>query len=167
MSVTLRPMVVGDARSVGAMHHQAWVDSYGEMLPQDYFTTWTVDDAAHRWENLLSAPTPDGLTRLIAVDDAEICGFVAAGPSRDLAERPQTVRQTELWGLYVTTGRLGTGLGQRLLGAVLPREEPAELWVFRDNPRARAFYVRNGFVPDGATCTDERFPDLLEIRMVR
>jgi RimJ/RimL family protein N-acetyltransferase len=39
--------------------------------------------------------------------------------------------------------------------------------VFRDNPRARAFYQRNGFVPDGATCTEERFPDLVEIRMVR
>jgi RimJ/RimL family protein N-acetyltransferase len=58
-------------------------------------------------------------------------------------------------------------VGQQLLDAALRREQPAELWVFRDNPRARAFYQRNGFVPDGATCTEERFPDLVEIRMVR
>jgi GNAT superfamily N-acetyltransferase len=160
-------MVLEDARGVGVMHHQAWVDSYGSILPRGYFTTWTVDDAAQRWEYLLAAPTPPGVTRLVGDDDGEICGFVAMGPSRAPTERPQPVRQTELWGLYVKAARLGTGLGQQLLDAVLAREESAELWVFRDNPRARAFYLRNGFVPDGATCTEERFPDLLEIRMVR
>ncbi|TPG19747.1 GNAT family N-acetyltransferase [Pedococcus bigeumensis] len=167
MPVTLRPMVFEDARGVGAMHHQAWVDSYGSILPDGYFTTWTVDDAAQRWEDLLAAPTPQGLTRLVADDDGEICGFVVVGPSRALAERPQPMRQTELRGLYVKAARFGTGLGQQLLDAVLAREESAELWVFRDSPRARAFYQRNGFSPDGATCTEERFPDLLEIRMVR
>ena len=167
MPVTLRPMDLEDAQGVGMMHHQAWVDSYGSILPHGYFTTWTVDDAAQRWENVLAAPAPHGLTRIVADDDGEICGFVAVGPSRALAERPQPVRQTEVWGLYVTAARVGTGLGQQLLDAVLAREEPAELWVFRDNPRARAFYQRNGFVPDGATCTEARFPDLLEIRMFR
>ncbi len=167
MPVTLRPMVLEDGRGVGVMHHQAWVDSYGSILPRGYFTTWTVDDAARRWENVLAAPTPRGATRLVADDHGEISGFVVVGPSRELAERPQPARQTELWGLYVKASRLGTGLGQQLLDAVLARQESAELWVFRDNPRARAFYLRNGFVPDGATCTDERFPDLPEIRMVR
>ena len=33
----------------------------------------------------------------------------------------------------------------------------AYLWVLRDNARARAFYARNGFVPDGAAKID---PDL-------
>jgi GNAT superfamily N-acetyltransferase len=167
MPVTLRPMRTEDAPGVGAMHHQAWVDTYGAVLPEGYFATWTVDDAVERWRDLLAAPTPEGTKRLVAVEGETICGLVAGGPSRDPAGRPQSTRPAELWALYVAASRLGTGLGQLLLDAVLGRQEPAELWVFRDNPRARAFYARNGFAPDGATYVDDRFPDLPEIRLVR
>ena len=169
--VTLRPMLVEDAPGVGAMHHQAWVDTYAAVLPEDYFSTWTVDAAVERWRGLLAAPTPTGTRRFVAVEQhtngEAIRGLVAAGPSRDPAGRPDHVRPAELWALYVEASRHGTGLGQRLLDVVLERQDPAELWVFRDNPRARAFYVRNGFAPDGATFVDDRFPDLPEIRMVR
>ena len=167
MPLTLRPMRGEDAPGVGAMHHRAWVDTYGPMLPETYFDTWTVDDAVQRWRGLLAAPAAEGTQRLVAADGATILGLVAAGPSRDLAGRPSPTRPTELWALYVTQSALGSGLGQELLDAVLQRAEPAELWVFRDNPRARAFYVRNGFAPDGAVYIDERFPELLEIRMAR
>lgn len=171
MPVTFRPMLLEDALGVGAMHHQAWVDTYGAELPEGYFATWTVDDAIQRWRDLLAAPTPAGTKRLAAVerrDEGEtICGLVAAGASRDPAGRPRSTRPAELWALYVAAPRLGTGLGQQLLDAVLEPQEPAELWVFRGNPRARAFYTRNGFAPDGATYVDDRFPDLPEIRLVR
>jgi GNAT superfamily N-acetyltransferase len=167
MPTTLRPMRLDDAPGVGAMHHQSWVDTYGAALPQGYFDTWTVDDAIRRWQDLLAAPTPEGARRLVATQAGTVCGLVAAGPSRDVPTRPESTRPTELWALYVDASRLGTGLGQQLLDAVLQREEPAELWVFRENPRARAFYARNGFAPDGATYVDDRFPDLPEIRMVR
>jgi RimJ/RimL family protein N-acetyltransferase len=42
----------------------------------------------------------------------------------------------------------------------------AFLWVFRDNARARAFYLRNGFRPDGAERVEPFFGPI-EIRMVR
>ena len=103
----------------------------------------------------------------MAVDGEAICGLVAAGPARDPDGATRPARPAELWALYVEASRHGTGLGQRLLDSVLERHLPAELWVFRDNPRARTFYGRNGFVPDGATFVDDRFPDLPEIRMVR
>lgn len=45
--------------------------------------------------------------------------------------------------------------------------EPATLWVAEDNPRARGFYARNGFTPDGTRKVDEAADDLAEIRMVR
>jgi ribosomal protein S18 acetylase RimI-like enzyme len=44
-------------------------------------------------------------------------------------------------------------VGARLIAAALDRvadEAPGVcLWVFRDNARARAFYERHGFEPDG------------------
>ena len=44
----------------------------------------------------------------------------------------------------------------------------AHLWIAEDNPRAFAFYLRNGFVPDGATATHELAGTPVRIlRMVR
>jgi hypothetical protein len=40
------------------------------------------------------------------------------------------------------------------------------LWVARDNPRAIAFYARNGFARDGAEQHEPMF-DIPIIRMVR
>ncbi len=54
-----------------------------------------------------------------------------------------------------------------LFDAALEAGEPAYLWVAEDNPRAHAFYRRNGFVADGARKVAEQWEDLTEIRMVR
>jgi hypothetical protein len=44
----------------------------------------------------------------------------------------------------------------------------SELWVADENPRAFAFYRRNGFAPDGATAVQELAGTPLRIlRMVR
>jgi hypothetical protein len=42
----------------------------------------------------------------------------------------------------------------------------ASLWVLRDNPRARAFYRKHGFVENGMCKTEPHF-EIDEIRMVR
>jgi GNAT superfamily N-acetyltransferase len=169
-------MVVSDAPRVGRMHHRAWVDSYGALLPHDYFDTrWTVVDAVQVWQGILRSATEPALARLLAEPEptagtpapTTVEGFVVAGPTREVEGRPRAVRRAELRGLYVTKAQLGSGLGQRLLDEALPGGLAAELWVFERNVRARAFYQRNGFRTDGAEFTDERFPELLEVRMVR
>lgn len=40
-------------------------------------------------------------------------------------------------------------------------------WTAEDNPRARAFYARNGFTPDGARKVEPSWEDLAEVRLVR
>jgi GNAT superfamily N-acetyltransferase len=157
-----------DARGVGAMHHQAWIDTYGAFLDEEYFTRrWTAADAVERWERVLATASEPGVVRLVAHDEGRVVGFATAGPSRSMAKGLAPAADRELWGLYVSRAQLGSGLGQRLLDAVVAPGVPAELWVFRDNARARAFYARNAFRPDGAEFTDERFPELPEIRLVR
>jgi len=47
-----------------------------------------------------------------------------------------------------------------------PAAVPAQLWVLEENPRARRFYERNGFLADGARVVDERL-NLAEVRHVR
>jgi GNAT superfamily N-acetyltransferase len=165
--VRLRPTDPSDAAALGEMHHQAWVDTYGAALPPDYFDHWTVRDAVENWVRILGETDLPGTVRLVAVDGSVVAGFAVAGPTREVAQRPSAARERELRAIYVARPHLGTGLGQRLLDAVVAAAEPLELWVFEHNDRARAFYARNGFTPDGATFVDERYPDLPEVRMVR
>jgi GNAT superfamily N-acetyltransferase len=55
--------------------------------------------------------------------------------------------------LYVHAAQRGTGLAARLLYRAVGAE-PAHLWVFRDNPRAQAFYLKHSFHGDGGQKTD-------------
>jgi ribosomal protein S18 acetylase RimI-like enzyme len=68
--------------------------------------------------------------------------------------------------LYVAAADHGGGAGQALLDAVL-EEGPAVLWVAKENPRAIAFYRRNGFEFDGAEQTDPMVPTIIDVRMLR
>jgi GNAT superfamily N-acetyltransferase len=168
VSPTVRAMAPVDARGVGVMHHQAWVDTYGDVVDGEYLTRrWTVDDAVAQWQGILSSLPESGVVRLVAHEGGTVVGFAAAGPSRSAAKGLAPAADLELWGLYVARHHHGTGLGQQLLDAAIPAGGPAELWVYRDNARARAFYARNGFRPDGCEFTDVRHPELGEIRMVR
>ena len=60
-----------------------------------------------------------------------------------LLGHPDAPRDLELESLYVLASRHGSGAGQSLLDAVIS-DRPAYLWVADNNPRARAFYTRNG-----------------------
>ena len=72
-------------------------------------------------------------------------GFIAFGPSRD-ADRQ---REVEVYTLYVDPDSWGQGFGSALMAEV-PVGEVVSLWVVERNSRAREFYGRHGFAPDGA-----------------
>ncbi len=71
----------------------------------------------------------------------------------------------ELYAIYVRASWHGTGVGQALLDATIG-DLACSVWVLENNPRAHAFYARNGFVADGLTEYDERL-DAAEVRLVR
>ncbi len=75
--------------------------------------------------------------------------------------------RVELQVIYTLRRVHGLGVGQALVDAVIGNSA-AFLWVLEDNPRAQAFYRKNGFQPDG---TRQLLPpdwhELPEIRMVR
>jgi len=94
----------------------------------------------------------------VADDGGRLVGFASVRPASGAVV-------AHLNALYVRREHWSTGLGQRLLDSVLG-DAPATLEVFRDNDRARRFYARNGFVPDG---TEQQEPRLggVEIGLVR
>jgi GNAT superfamily N-acetyltransferase len=67
--------------------------------------------------------------------------------------------------IYVRASRYGVGLGHRLLEAAIG-DAPAYLWVFEANVRARGFYARHEFEPDGARKPEPSFQEP-EIRLRR
>lgn len=162
MPQALRPAVPADAARCACVHHTAWVETYSALLPASFWQTATLEARTERWTGWLAA----GMPVTVAESDGEIVGFAIAGPAPAVGEH-EPVRDQQLFALYVLAAHHGTGAGQALLDAVLPTGTPAQVWVARDNARARAFYARNGFVPDGAAFTDEHFGDVAEVRLVR
>ncbi|MCZ2819303.1 GNAT family N-acetyltransferase [Modestobacter sp. VKM Ac-2977] len=156
----VRPAIPADAAGIGSCHLTCWRETYGELLSTAFFAARDPDRFAANWARLLA--DPDQSPVVVAVVDGEVAGFAQAAPSRD--EPP--VRAEELTTLYLRVAQHGSGLGQALLGAVLG-SRPASLWVAEENPRARRFYARNGFRPDGARQVVDSWEGLAEIRLVR
>lgn len=158
MPTSVRRAVPGDLHAVGALHTAVWKESYAGLVSSDYLADPArVQRREQRWAARLAGDREVWL----AYVDGVLAGVVSAGPSRD--EPPVSAR--ELMSLYVLARYHGTGLADRLL-KVAVGDGPASLWVFEGNGRARAFYLRHGFRPDGRSAFDDD-SGLVEIRMVR
>lgn len=143
-----------------------WRATYSDLVPASFWESATVEARTASWERWLATPPSEGrpLVVVAEVDDV-VVGHAISGPAIEVGGFAP-VRDLQLYSLYVLPEHHGTGVGQALLDAVVPAG-PAQLWVAEENPRARRFYERNGFVPDGPRCTDDRFGGIVEIRMVR
>src|SRR5690242_21799913 len=110
-----------------------------------------------------------------------IVGYASFGPETDVLDAPwphpltadgEGGRVAELYALYVRPSWWSTGTGRALMEKVLARSAAAgyrsiTLWVLRDNQRARRFYDRAGFAPDGATNVLAGLGGVLEVRYRR
>lgn len=142
-------------------HNRGWREAYADLLPEEFYDETALERRKRVWRRLIERDDPS--KRLfVAESDGEIVGVGFAGKSRD--DRP--ARDLELYTLYVISSYFGTGVGQMLLDAVIGKEG-AQLWVAKDNPRAQAFYRRNGFIMDGAEKVDAGANNLVEVRFVR
>lgn len=116
------------------------------------------------WRQILANPRDEWSIR-VAVSDDEIIGFAMAGPSFG-AVGQDLPRKRQLYSIYVTPTNYGIGVGRALLDESLG-DAPAMLWVAKQNPRAIAFYVRNGFAFDGAEQIDPGARNITAARMAR
>lgn len=154
---TIRRAQPDDAEAFSACHLACWRESYEELWGSERFAEFDPVKLAIRRRKEIEAGIAD---HFMAELDGEVIGIAIAGPSRD--EDPPTER--ELYAIYLRQGHQGSGVADELLDATIDGG-PACLWVYRDNPRASAFYVHNDFIPDGSEKIDSA--GILEIRMVR
>ena len=60
-----------------------------------------------------------------------------------------------LAGIFVQPGQQGRGIGRQLLQRAMELRDRLTLDVYEENPRARAFYLRMGFVAAGRSLDEE------------
>ena len=162
MEFTLRPATVDDVEPLTRMHLAAWRESYGHLLPEEFFTFREATmNSRIEWQREALA----GSYRPVLAHDADgsLVGIASAGQSRD-EDGPCDV---ELQMIYTLRRVHGLGVGQALVDTVIGNSA-AYLWVLEDNPRAQAFYRKNGFQADGKRqLLPPEWHELPEIRMVR
>ncbi|MDQ1084497.1 MULTISPECIES: GNAT family N-acetyltransferase [Microbacterium] len=157
-TLEIRPAHRDDAELIATVHATSWRETYGRFVDDPETSPWfAVDRRIGMWRENLDQ---DAFTTLVARIDDEVVGFAAVQAVDD----PAAARAEELAMLYVLARAHGCGAGQALLDAVLG-DRPAQLWVAADNPRAHAFYRRNGFHPDGAESSFGPIPRT--VRLVR
>jgi GNAT superfamily N-acetyltransferase len=156
--ISVRAAVPDDAERIVDIRNTGWREAYAHLLSPEFLANLTND--AESWR--------EGLARahrsvtVVAELDGEVVGYAHAGPSTE----DDAPRDWCLPMIYQYSRAHGTGTGQLLLDAAVG-DRPAYLWTAEDNPRALAFYRRNGFIPDGTRKTIPEWENLAAIRMVR
>ena len=133
------------------MHTRSWQAAYEHVFGAERLAGIDVERRRALWKRVLAQPERDVF---VAERDGRVVGFVGTLPSRD----PDA--DGELGEIYVLPAALGSGVGHALMGAALGALRArgygeAILYVLDDNPRARAFYEREGWSLDGGEKTDE------------
>jgi GNAT superfamily N-acetyltransferase len=183
--VVIRAGSAADAAQIAEVQRDSWFSAYTGIIADEIIDRVTALDNGARvrqsfrtrpWQRMIVA-VPDG-------EDGEggggsgIVGYAAFGPETDVLGAPwphplstdgEERRVAELYALYVRPAWWSTGTGHALMDRVLARSVAAAyssitLWVLRDNRRARRFYERAGFAPDGATNVLTGLGDVLELR---
>ncbi|MGO8874711.1 MAG: N-acetyltransferase family protein [Acidimicrobiales bacterium] len=158
--ITVRAATVADAGAITEAQTAAWQSAYRGIMPDRYLDGLSKDKAGaaqHHRVHIASPNDPRNFS-LVAEYEGAVIGWLAAGPSRD-DDRHDT--EGEVQAIYVHPDYWRSGAGGALMTAALERLTAggfteAVLWVFEENRRARRFYGRFGWRPDGATDIFER-----------
>ena len=181
--VVIRSASAADAAPIAAVMRASWQTAYQGIIAPEVIGRVTANDGGARvrqsfrtrpWQKTFVAVAEPG-----AADG--IVGYAFFGPEQDVLGAPwphplspegQDGQVAELYALYVHPAWWSTGTGRALMDRVLDTASAAgyssvRLWVLRDNARARRFYERAGFAPDGASHTLEGLGGVTEIRYRR
>ncbi|MFF1922091.1 GNAT family N-acetyltransferase [Streptomyces sp. NPDC058221] len=144
-------MTIDDCEAVATVRVRGWQSAYAGLMPQTHLDAMDIAEDAERRRGFFTAARE--VVNVVAERTASgVVGWAAYGPYRENGRR---LARGELYAIYVSPERTGTGVGRALMAEVLARATAAgypdlALWVLRENAPARRFYARAGFRPDGA-----------------
>jgi ribosomal protein S18 acetylase RimI-like enzyme len=146
MSVVLRTGEEFDLWAVGALHYRSRSAAYAGILSAETLARLSAESLSAWWTERWKWEQ-DTHRLAVAEADGRMAGFTYVGPS-------ETAGAAELYAIHVEPGLLGTGVGRLLMVNALAQltevgGDRAVLWVLTANERARRFYDRGGWAPDG------------------
>jgi GNAT superfamily N-acetyltransferase len=179
----IRSASPADAAEISGVQRDSWLAAYQGIIAHEIIDRVTAPDGGARvrqvfrlrpWQRMVVAVAQD------PVDEPGIVGYASFGPELDVfAPWPHPVSPAgqqgqvgELYALYVHPAWWSTGTGRALMDHVLAKVSRAGypdvmLWVLERNARARRFYERAGFRPDGASHVLDGLGGVVEIRYRR
>ena len=136
----IRAAVADDARAIAQVRVDAWRTTYQGMIPGAYLASMSVDDSAALWLRVLTAASSKASV-FVAANGQDIVGFAAG----NLLSEPKHGLDAELTAIYVRRDYQRTGVGRRLVAAVVAAQRAQGAtgmltWVIAGNRAARAFY---------------------------
>ena len=141
----IRRATVADAAGIADVHVRTWQEAYEHVFGAERLAG--IDPSRRRagWERNLAADEH----AFVAEENDRIVAFVSVGAGEREGEG-------ELHAIYALPEAWGSGAGSKLMRTAIEalRElgyREAVLWVLDDNPRARRFYEREGWMLDGGT----------------
>src|SRR4051794_38266647 len=146
--VEVRAAVVGDAEKIAALNAAGWRAGFGGLVSDAYLMAY--DGLPQLRQESLAEPGEDDI-QLVAVDGEEVVGWIAGGPAHEDDLEPVAY---EVRACYVAPNRWRTGIGRRLMAALMDQLNPRHwthlvLWTARDAVPTNAFYASLGMVRDG------------------
>ncbi len=144
--VSVRPARPEDAERIARVQLATWRQAYEGLLPPETLDTPEVQLAAV-WLNAIETRAPRSRV-LVAMDRAELVGFLASAPSLD------EDAGLEVSALLVEPRWGRRGHGSRLVAAAVEHwrgdaETSAVLWTWEDEPALSAFLAEAGWARDG------------------
>jgi RimJ/RimL family protein N-acetyltransferase len=153
----LRSARLEDAAALAEVSVAAWRKAYRGHMPDDFLDLFSIPERTAGWTRRLSRSETDHV--LIVESDGRVAGFCGFGPSRDNDSKNQPI--SEIMALNIHPEHWRCGLGTLLCRHVLQEmssegSTAATLWTIEGNIRARRFYERLGFAPDGAARAESK-----------
>lgn len=152
---SVRPALIGDIDAVARIHVRSWQHAYRGMMPDAVLDTLDESKRAARWREWLDKPDH---SLQVAVQGGSVVGFCSLIHSRDAGANDAV---GEIAALYVDPASWRIGAGTALVDAAVAQAHTVgyralTLWVLTSNDRARRFYERVGFAPDGESKVETR-----------
>jgi GNAT superfamily N-acetyltransferase len=178
--VTIRPAVLADAEAISGVQRASWFAAYSGIIDEELIARVTAPDGGERMRERFRS-RPWSRTMVACDDPGDVVGYASFGPERDMFDLawppPLTAagvagETAELYALYVHPAAWSAGRGRALMDLVLVKTAKLGypeivLWVLERNARARRFYERAGYVPDGVSHDVTSLGGVTEIRYRR
>jgi ribosomal protein S18 acetylase RimI-like enzyme len=154
--VEIAPGDPAEAAALRDLHRTTWEAAYRDRASEAWYRERLAAHAIRDWGEIVRSQAARGGGVLTARCAGRIVGLCQYGPTEDPDHDPEQVGQIQR--LYVHPERQAIGIGRSLLTGSVDRirrggGHGATLWVLETDRRARAFYERLGWKPDGTRGT--------------